>query len=148
MKNNFSENCRQILGECLEYFHSCHLITYLLTGLLVLYSEILSPRFYAWISQAWSILQNLRLSISRYVPCIPLINSKNKSLYPRSVSMHKLKFLGHFWWKWNDCKNYQCTNFLSEMIFFCYCDETVEWRRYLQLFCIWNPSIILYQWPI
>ena len=45
MKNKFSENCRQILGEFLEYFRFCHLTNYLLTGLLVPYYEILSPQF-------------------------------------------------------------------------------------------------------
>ena len=45
MKNNFSENCLEILGEFSGYFHFRHIISYLLTGLLVPYSEILSPRF-------------------------------------------------------------------------------------------------------
>ena len=45
MKNNFSENCRGILGEFSEYFRFSHIINYLLTGLLVPYREILSPRF-------------------------------------------------------------------------------------------------------
>ena len=39
MKNSFSENCWQILGECLVYF----IINYLLPGLLVPYNEMLSP---------------------------------------------------------------------------------------------------------
>ena len=46
MKNIFSENCRQIVGQRLEYFRFCHVINYLLTGLLVPYREILSPRFF------------------------------------------------------------------------------------------------------
>ena len=45
VKNIFSENYRQIVGECSEYFRFCYLINYLLTGLLVPYREILSPRF-------------------------------------------------------------------------------------------------------
>ena len=45
MKNNFSENFRESFGECSEYFRFRHIINYLLTGLLVPYSEILSPRF-------------------------------------------------------------------------------------------------------
>ena len=45
MKNNFPKNCRQIVGECSEYFRFCHLINYLLTGLLVPYRKKLSPRF-------------------------------------------------------------------------------------------------------
>ena len=45
VKNNFLENCPQILSECSEYFRFCHLINHLLTGLLVPYREILSPRF-------------------------------------------------------------------------------------------------------
>ena len=45
VKNNFSENCREILGEFSEYFRFRHLINYLLTGLLVPYSEIITPRF-------------------------------------------------------------------------------------------------------
>ena len=35
VKNNFSDNCGKILGECSEYFRFCHKINYLLTGLLV-----------------------------------------------------------------------------------------------------------------
>ena len=45
MKHNFSENCREIIGEFSEYFRFCHLINYLLTGLVVPYLEILRPRF-------------------------------------------------------------------------------------------------------
>ena len=45
VKNSFSENCGKILGEFLVHFRFCHLINYLLTGLLVPYNEILSPRF-------------------------------------------------------------------------------------------------------
>ena len=44
MKNNFSENCRQIFGKCSEYFRFA-INSYLLTGLLVPYREILRPRF-------------------------------------------------------------------------------------------------------
>ena len=44
-KDNFSENCREILGEFSGYFRFHHIINYLLTGLLVPYHEILSPRF-------------------------------------------------------------------------------------------------------
>ena len=77
MKNNFSENCRQILGKCSVHFRFCYMINYLLTGLLVPCSEILSPRFYARTSQARSVLQNLGLSISQYGPCIRLINNKH-----------------------------------------------------------------------
>ena len=47
VKNNFSENCLQILGECSEYFRFCHLINNLLTGFLVPYREILSLVFQA-----------------------------------------------------------------------------------------------------
>ena len=64
VENNFSKNCRQILGECSEYF--CHIINSLLNGLLVLYREILSSRFYALTSQARSLLQHLELRISRH----------------------------------------------------------------------------------
>ena len=84
-------NCRQILGEYSEKFRFCHLINYLLTGLLLPYHELLSPRFYARTSQARSVLQNLGLSISRYGPCIRLINSK---YYANSIllysSSHKI----------------------------------------------------------
>ena len=45
VKNNFSKNCREILGEFSEYFRFSHVINYLLTGLLVPYREIPSPRF-------------------------------------------------------------------------------------------------------
>ena len=76
VKNIFLENCRKILVKCLEYFRFCHIISYLLTGLLVLYHEILGPRFYAHASQTQSVLQNLGLSISWYGPCIRLINSE------------------------------------------------------------------------
>ena len=52
------------------------------------YCEILSLGFfYAWTSQAWSILQSLRLSISQYGPCIRLINSK----YHMSNLVNKLR---------------------------------------------------------
>ena len=45
-KNNVSENCWEILGEFSGYFRFRHIINnYLLTGLLVPYREILSPRF-------------------------------------------------------------------------------------------------------
>ena len=44
VKKSFSENCRQIVGECLEYFRFWHIINYLLTGLLMPSREILSPR--------------------------------------------------------------------------------------------------------
>ena len=46
MKNYFLENCREILGEFSEYFRFRHIISCLLTGLLVPYHEILSPRFF------------------------------------------------------------------------------------------------------
>ena len=36
VKNNFSENCRQILGECSLHFRFCYQINYLLTGCQVL----------------------------------------------------------------------------------------------------------------
>ena len=36
-KGRFLENFRQIVGECSGYFRFCHLINYLLTGLLVPY---------------------------------------------------------------------------------------------------------------
>ena len=45
-RNNFSENYRQIIGECSEYFRFFHIIKYLSTGLLVPYREILSPNFF------------------------------------------------------------------------------------------------------
>ena len=45
MKYYFLENCREILGEFSEYFRFRNIISYLLTGLLVPYHEILSPRF-------------------------------------------------------------------------------------------------------
>ena len=45
VKNNFSENCRRILGECLLHFRFYHLIKYLSTGLLVPYREIPNPWF-------------------------------------------------------------------------------------------------------
>ena len=35
----------QFASECSEYSRFCHIINYLLTGLLVPYHEILSPRF-------------------------------------------------------------------------------------------------------
>ena len=36
---------RRVVGQCSEYFRFCLEINYLLTGLLVPYHEILSPRF-------------------------------------------------------------------------------------------------------
>ena len=77
VKNNFSDNCQQIVGECLEYFRFFHIINYLLTGLLVPYSEILSPRFFTHRPRKLSPdTSKPRLSISQYSPYIWLINSK------------------------------------------------------------------------
>ena len=45
MKHIFLENCWEILSEFSKYFRFCHLMNYLLTGLLEPYREILSPRF-------------------------------------------------------------------------------------------------------
>ena len=36
-KKKTSENCLQIFGECSEHFRFCHIVNYLLTGLLVLF---------------------------------------------------------------------------------------------------------------
>ena len=43
--NFFADNCQQIVSESSEYFRFCHKISYLLTGLLVPYREILNARF-------------------------------------------------------------------------------------------------------
>ena len=75
MKNNFSENCQEVLGEFSEYFRFRHVRNYLITRLLMPYREILSPHFLCMTSQARSVLQNLGLSISQYRPHIWLINS-------------------------------------------------------------------------
>ena len=67
MKNIFSENGRQLVGECSEHFCFCHIF-----------------RFFVVASQARSVLQNLGLSISRYRPHIRLINSKHQNAKYRS----------------------------------------------------------------
>ena len=79
VKNVFSENCRLMVGECSEYFRFCHVINYLLTGLLVPYREILNPCFLRTDLASSAVLQNLGLSISRYGPHIRLMNSKCRS---------------------------------------------------------------------
>ena len=63
-ENNFSENCEQIIGEFPGNFHFWHKINYLLTGLFVLYREILTPQFYARTQQARSVFKSFNLSIS------------------------------------------------------------------------------------
>ena len=69
------ENCRKIVGECLEYFRFFHIINYLLTGLLVSYLEILSPRFLRTDLASSVRTSNLGHCILRYGSHIQLINS-------------------------------------------------------------------------
>ena len=45
VKMKFSQNCQQILGEFSEYLRFCRVINSLLSALLVLQREILSPQF-------------------------------------------------------------------------------------------------------
>ena len=84
VKNNFSENCRQILGECSKYFRFAIIMNYLLTVLLVPHHEILSPRFLRMDLTSRSLLQNLGLSISQYGPCTRLINIKTCPMISQS----------------------------------------------------------------